>query len=151
MNLLRWLRRVKTRTLMHPKRPWNPHVMFKPSMLRSQLFLLSPFRLFPLARAPRISRSLLLSSPKEEPRSNQRSRPPRLAPVFFLFRYCCCCVLVVVVIFFFFTYYFFFWTLGLVVMRFYRMNEISLFSFCTTHFLLLLSLLVRISCVKVII
>ena len=78
---------------------------------RSQLFLLSPFRLFPLVRAPRISRSLLLSFLRKEPRLSQRNRPPRLAPILFLFRWCYCC--------FFFYHYHFFLTLGFVVMKFY--------------------------------
>ena len=62
--------------------------MLRPLMPRSQLFLLSPFKLFPLVRALMICRSLLFSSPRKEPRPSQGSRPPRLALVLFLFWWC---------------------------------------------------------------
>ena len=92
-------------------------------------------RLFPSVRAPRILRSLLLSSSREEPRPSQRSRPPRLAPVLFLFR-CCCCFFF---FFFFLIFYFFyftiiiFWNMG-VFCNEVLLNEISLFLFALRIF-----------------
>ena len=138
---------------MHPRKLQNPQVVLRPLMLRSQLFLLSPFRLFPLVRAPRISRSLLLSFPRKEPRLSQRNRPLRLAPVLFLSRLCChCCCCCCFFFFFLIIFIHFFWTLGFVVMKFYQMNEVSLFSFFyITCLLFLLSLLVWMPYVEMII
>ena len=98
---------------MHPKKLQSPQVMLRPLMLRSQLFLLSPFKLFPLVRALRISRSLLLSSPRKKLGPSQRNMPPRLAHVLFLFLCCFPPLFFIVVILFFF----FFKNIGIIVMR----------------------------------
>ena len=63
---------------------WSP-------MSRGQFSLLSPFKLFPSARAPKILRPLLFNSLKGGPRLGQRSRRSKVAHVLFLFR---CCVVV---------------------------------------------------------
>ena len=134
MSLLRQQKRVKAWTLMHPRRLQSLQVMLRPLMPRSQPFLLSPFRLFPLMRAPRTSRLLLLSSPRKRPRLSQRNRPSRLAPVLFLF-FCC--------YFFFFNYYLKHWDCYNEVL----LNEWNFpFSFYITCLLLLSSLLIWISC-----
>ena len=75
--------------------------MLKPLIPRSQLSLLSPFRLFPQAKAPRILRPLLLSSLRKGSRQSQGNRPFRLAAVLFLF-----------------LCFFFLLNIGIIVMRF---------------------------------
>ena len=114
---------------MHPRRLQSPQVVLRPLMLGSQLFLLSPSKLFPLVKAPRILRLLLLSFPRKEQRLSQKNRPPRLASVLFLSWLCCHLFFYFFIFIIIIHFIFFFGTLGFVVMKFYRMNEVFPFFF----------------------
>ena len=120
--------------------------MLRPLMLRSQLFLLSPFRLFPLVRAPRILRSLLLSSLRKEPRPSPRNRPLRLAPVLFLFWWCSLFFLSLLLLFFILLLLLLFLNTGIIVMRFTLWMEFPFFFLCYTFIVIVIIISIDLMC-----
>ena len=110
-------------------------------MPRSQLFLLSPFKLFPLVRALMICRSLLFSSPRKEPRPSQRSRPPRLAPVLFLFWWCSLFFLSLLLLLFFF-----FLNTRIIIMRFTLWMEFPFFFLCYAFIIIVIIISMDLMC-----